>query len=106
MADRRVFVCTNQKSGVGEDVAKALKKELKIQGIKSLFVGGEKVHTRIQTCNCLDQCKHCKKGPGAALVVYPEGIFYGDARPKDAERLVQSLATGRPVADLLLDADH
>ena len=106
MADRRVFVCINQKSGVGEDVAKALKKELKVQGAKSLLLGAEKVRTRIQTCNCLDLCKQCKKGPGAALVVYPEAFFYGDVRPKDAERLVQSLATGRPVTDLLLDTDR
>jgi (2Fe-2S) ferredoxin len=105
MAERRIFVCTNQKSGVGDDLAKALKKELKIQGVKSLLFGGKKVHTRIQTCNCLDLCKQCKKGSGAALVVYPEGIFYGDARPKDAERLVQSLVTGRPLADLLLDPE-
>ncbi|QKG57186.1 hypothetical protein GKZ68_11435 [Hymenobacter sp. BRD128] len=63
------------------------------------------MHTRIQTCNCLDLCKHCKKGSGAALIVYPEGIYYGDARPKDAERLVQSLATGHPVTDLLLDPE-
>jgi (2Fe-2S) ferredoxin len=105
MSERRLFVCTNQKSGVGEDLAKALKKELKNQGVKSLVVEGEKLHTRIQTCNCLDLCKQCKKGSGAALVVYPEGIFYGNARPKDAERLVQALATGRPVADLLLDLE-
>lgn len=105
MAERRIFVCTNQKSGIGEDVAKALKKELKSQGVKALPLGGQKVHTRVQTCNCLDLCKQCKKGAGAALVVYPEGIFYGDARPKDAERLVQALATGRPVADLLLDPE-
>jgi len=105
MPERHLFVCTNQKSGVGEDLAKALKKELKIQGVKSLLLDGQKVHTRIQTCNCLDLCKQCKKGSGAALVVYPEGIFYGDARPKDAERLVQSLATGRPVADLWLDPE-
>jgi (2Fe-2S) ferredoxin len=105
MSERRIFVCTNQKSGVGDDVAKALKKELKVQGVKSLFFGGEKVHTRIQTCNCLDLCKHCKKGNGAALVIYPEGIYYGDARPKDAERIVQSLTSGRPVGDLLLDVE-
>ncbi|GAA4507525.1 hypothetical protein GCM10023172_38280 [Hymenobacter ginsengisoli] len=105
MPERRVFVCTNQKSGVGEDLAKALKKELKAQGVKSLLLGGQKVHTRIQTCNCLDLCKHCKKGNGAALVVYPENIYYGDARPRDAERLVQSLATGRPVTDLRLDPE-
>jgi (2Fe-2S) ferredoxin len=98
MADRRVFVCTNQKSGVGEDVAKALRKELKAQGVKSVVLDGEEVTTRIQTCNCLDRCKHCKKGPGAALVIYPAGVYFNNAQPKDAARIVQALATG-----LLLD---
>lgn len=93
MSDRRIFVCTNQKSGVGEDVAKALKKELKAQGIKSIVFDGEKVTTQIQTCNCLDRCKHCKKGPGAALVIYPAGVYFNNAQPKDAARIVQALAT-------------
>ena len=106
MSERHVFVCTNQKSGIGEDVAKALKKELKAQGVKSLHLNGQKLHTRIQTCNCLDHCKHCKKGSGAALVVYPEGIFYGKVQPKDAARLVQSLATGPPIADLRLTPEE
>ena len=99
---RRIFVCTNQKSGVGEDVAKALKKELKIQGVKNLLVEGEKVHTRVQTCNCLDLCKHCKKGPGAALIVYPEGEVFGKVTPKDAAGLVQYLAGNtRPPSQFL-----
>ncbi len=91
---RRIFVCTNQKSGVGEDVAKALKKELKNQGVKNVLVDGEKVHTRVQTCNCLDLCKHCKKGPGAALIVYPEAAVYGKVTPKDAAGIIHHLAGG------------
>ena len=94
MSDRRVFVCTNQKSGVGEEVAKALKAELKEQRVKSIVLNGEEITTRIQTCNCLDRCKHCKKGPGAALVIYPAGVYFNNARPKDAARIVQALATG------------
>ncbi len=94
MLDRRIFVCTNQKSGVGEDVAKALKKELKAQHVKSIVLNGQQVDTRIQTCNCLDRCKHCKKGPGAALVIYPAGVYFNNAQPKDAARIVQALATG------------
>jgi (2Fe-2S) ferredoxin len=89
---RRIFICTNQKSGVGEDVAKALRKELKNQGIKKVLVDGKKLHTRVQTCNCLDLCKHCKKGPGAALIVYPEGEVYGKMMPKDATDFVRYLA--------------
>lgn len=96
MLDHHLFVCANQKDEVGRDVAKALKIEIKKQG--------QKHHNRVQTCSCLDMCKHCKKGPGAALVVYPEGVFYGDVRPKDAADIVaQHLGEGRPVARLLLD---
>ncbi len=84
-SERRLFVCTNQKSGVGEAVAKALKKELKAQRKKQAG-DGEKL--RVQTCNCLDLCKQCKKGPGAALIVYPGGAVYGDVRVADVPELV------------------
>lgn len=104
MPARRLFVCTNQKSGVGDDVAKALKKELKIQGLKKFFTGGEKQHVRVQTCNCLDLCKQCKKGPGAALVIYPEGTVYGNVRPGDASAIVEDhLGRDRVVKRLLLE---
>lgn len=102
--DRRLFVCTNQKSGVGDDVAKALKKELKTQGLKKVLSHGERQRVRVQTCNCLDLCKQCKKGPGAALIVYPEGTAYGHVRPADAAELVaEHLGAGRVVARLYLD---
>ena len=101
---RRIFVCTNQKSGVGEDVAKMLKKELKHQGLKKQVVAGQKRLTQVQTCNCLDLCKNCKKGPGAALVVYPEGIVYGNVRPADAAELVaEHLGRGQVLKRLHLD---
>jgi (2Fe-2S) ferredoxin len=104
MIAHHLFVCNNQKSEVGDDLAKALKKELKAQGLKTFVADGQKAHNRVQTCNCLDVCKHCKKGPGAAVIVYPEGILYGDVRPKDAERLVhEHLGHGRPLTDLLLN---
>lgn len=106
MSQRRLFVCTNQKSGVGEDVTKALKKELKNQGVKKVFFEGEKVSTRIQSCSCLDLCKHCKKGAGAALIIYPEGEVYGDVRPKDAPALIQRLVGGPIPAELLLKIEE
>ena len=100
-----LFVCADQKDEVGRDVAKALKLELKKQGLKSWRSEGEKLHNRVQTCNCLDLCKHCKKGSGAALVIYPEGVFYGDVRPKDVADIVeQHLGNDRPVTRLVLDS--
>ena len=102
--ERRIFVCTNQKSGVGEEVAKALKKELKSQKLKKTIEDGEKQTVRVQSCSCLDLCKQCKKGSGAALVVYPEGTAYGNVRPADAAELVAGhIGRGRVVARLHLD---
>jgi len=102
--DRRLFVCINQKSGVGEELVKALKKELKAQGQKKSVVNGEKQRVRVQSCNCLDLCKQCKKGPGAALIVYPEGTEYGRVLPADAAELVaEHIGKGRVVRRLRLD---
>jgi (2Fe-2S) ferredoxin len=99
-----LFVCTNQKSEVGKDLAKAIKKELKKQDLKSLLLGGKKRKNRVQTTGCLDVCKHCKKGHGAALVVYPEGIWYGDVQPKDAADLVaEQLGNNKVVKRLQIE---
>jgi (2Fe-2S) ferredoxin len=100
----RLFVCTAQKDEVGKDVVKALKTELKKQGLKKLLTGGEKRKVRVQTCNCLDLCKQCKKGPGAALIIHPEGTVYGNVRPKDAADIVhEHLGEGRVVERLQVD---
>ena len=101
---RRLFVCTKQKSGIGVEVVRALKKELKRQGLGKQVVNGEKRRTQVQACDCLDLCKQCKKGPGAALLIYPEGTAYGSVRPEDAAELVaQHLGQGKAVKRLLID---
>ena len=100
---RRLFVCAAQKSGVGKDVAKAIKKELKRQGLHKQEVGGEVVRTQVQTCDCLDLCRHCKKGPGAALVAYPEAVVYANVLPADAAELVAGhFGRGQVLKRLLL----
>ncbi|NVO85939.1 (2Fe-2S) ferredoxin domain-containing protein [Hymenobacter terrestris] len=100
----RLFVCVAQKDEIGRDVAKALKQELKTQGLKTRLLDGEKRKVRVQTCNCLDLCKQCKKGAGAALIIYPEGVTYGDVRPRDAAEIVREhLGEGRVVKRLQLD---
>ncbi|MBT9393467.1 hypothetical protein KLP40_09855 [Hymenobacter sp. NST-14] len=100
----RLFVCAAQKNEVGRDVARALKTELKKQGLKKRLLDGEKRKVRVQTCSCLDLCKQCKKGDGAALLIYPEGTAYGNVRPRDAADIVhEHLGQGRVVARLRLD---
>ena len=100
---RRLFVCAAQKSGVGKDVAKALKKELKRQGLHKQVLDGETVRTQVQTCDCLDLCRHCKKGPGAALIAYPEAVGSANVLPADAAELVAGhFGRGQVLKRLLL----
>ena len=95
--EHHLFVCTNQKSDVGRDVVKALKKEIKKQGLS------KKLNRALPT-GCLDVCKHCKKNCGAAVIIYPEGALYGDVQPDDAPAIVREhLLNGRVLSKLLLD---
>lgn len=91
-----IFVCTNQradtaKKSCGEDCGKALierlKEEIKIQQLEGRI--------RIQASGCLGACS---KGP--AMVVYPEGVFYGDLTPDDIPSIVtQHLLQGNPLEE-------
>lgn len=95
--EHHLFVCTSQKTEVGRDVVKALKKEIKKQGLS------KKLNRALPT-GCLDVCKHCKKSCGAALIVYPEGTLYGNVQPDDVPAIVREhLLGGHVVSKLLLD---
>lgn len=53
---------------------------------------------RIQKSGCLDICER-----GPTVVVYPEGIFYGNVQPDDVEEIVnEHLKNNRPVDRLNL----
>jgi len=53
---------------------------------------------RINKAGCLDQCEH-----GPVVVIYPEGTWYGNVMPKDAEEIVvEHLVGGRLVERLRL----
>jgi (2Fe-2S) ferredoxin len=90
-----VFICTNERpaddpkgccasKGAGE-LVKRFKEEVERQGLKG--------HVRAQKAGCLDVC-----GSGPAVVVYPEGVWYGRVEVTDVQEIVTShLAGGKPV---------
>lgn len=95
-----IFVCENRRDPSdprgccaargGAEVREALKVDLKRRGLK-----GE---VRANGAGCLDACQY-----GPALVVYPEGIWYGHVRPEDVPEIVEShLVRGVPVERLRL----
>ena len=70
--DKHIFICANQKAegkkccgeAFGLDAVQHLRNKIKEANLP--------VSIRVQKAGCLDVCQQ-----GPALVVYPEGVFYG-----------------------------
>jgi (2Fe-2S) ferredoxin len=95
---KHVFICTNQKDGGkkccgaehGAALVDAFKTSLKEKNLH--------IDIRAQKTGCLDVCAF-----GPALVVYPEGVFYGKVELADVEEIIEShLINDVPVERLAL----
>ena len=73
------------------ELVKLFKKKLK----------DKQLHTEIraQRAGCLDACDF-----GPAMVVYPEGVFYGGVKPEDIDEIIDShLINNIPLERLIID---
>jgi len=97
---RHVFVCTNRRpdgspkgccaSKGAEEVRLALKKAVDAHGVKSV---------RVNTAGCLDACER-----GVAVVIYPEGNWYGGVTVQDVDELVETqLQQGKVLERLTME---
>lgn len=93
-----VFVCENERDPSdprgscgckgSAAIRDALKRELAERGLKK--------QVRANGAGCLDAC-----GEGPALVVYPEGVWYGRVTVEDVPEIVEKhLVGGQPVERL------
>jgi (2Fe-2S) ferredoxin len=98
--EHHVFVCENRRpdgspkgccaSKGGAAVREALKAELARRGLQG--------RVRANAAGCLDACDR-----GVAVVVYPEGVWYGGVTPADVPEIVERhLVGGQPVERLRL----
>lgn len=96
---KHVFICTNERTDGreccgekrGMELVETFKKEIKNRKLA--------VEIRAQRAGCIDVCAN-----GPALVVYPEGVFYGRVTPGDVQEIVEShLVNNIPVERLKLN---
>ncbi|MBS1853047.1 MAG: (2Fe-2S) ferredoxin domain-containing protein [Acidobacteria bacterium] len=98
--EKHIFVCGNVRPaghprGCCDPAAKA---ELQVLFKQKLAEHGLKGRIRANQAGCLDQCEH-----GPTVVVYPEGVWYGQVTPGDVDEIVQShILSGKPVERLRL----
>jgi (2Fe-2S) ferredoxin len=98
--ERHVFVCVNERPPdhrrgcCASRNGKEILAQLKLMNQKSGLAG----RVRINAAGCLDECER-----GAAIVVYPEAVWYGQVTLDDVEELYDShVVNGRPVERLRL----
>ncbi len=96
---KHVFICTNQKDpgkkccgeATGMELVNTMKEELKERNLH--------LKIRAQRAGCLDACAF-----GPAMVVYPEGVFYGGVTKDDIKEIVEEhLVNDRVVERLKLN---
>jgi (2Fe-2S) ferredoxin len=97
--EKHIFICTNQRpegtriscgEGHGLALVAAFKKAINDKKLT--------MPVRAQKSGCLDICEL-----GPSVVVYPEGVFYGNVQLSDVQEIVdEHIEAGRPVERLRL----
>ena len=93
---KHVFICTNDKDAPkkscgsvhGMQLVDAFKEELKEKGLLQ--------EIRAQRAGCLDCCAQ-----GPTMVVYPEGVFYGNVQLGDVKEIVEKHLVADEVVERL-----
>lgn len=81
---KHVFICTNQKDP-GKKCCGEVNGMALVNTMKDLLKEKNMhLEIRAQKSGCLDVCAH-----GPAMVVYPEGVFYGKVQPEDIAEIVE-----------------
>ena len=98
--EKHLFICENKRPNDNpkgccfDRGSSAIREEFK----KRIAELGLKAEIRASSSGCLDACEF-----GAAIVVYPEQIWYGGVKLEDVEEIIQShLINNQPIKRLMI----
>lgn len=96
--DKHIFVCSNQKAEGKKCCGEAFGLEMVQRLRERIKEAGLPIQIRAQRAGCLDVC-----ALGPALVVYPEGVFYGGLTLAAIDQIVdRHLKNGEIVSEFEL----
>ncbi len=100
---RHLFVCTNDRGAEHPrgSCAHAGACELAAEFKRKAFERGLKRIVRVNKAGCLDQCHK-----GAALVVYPEAVWYGGVTLEDVDEIIDRHLVGGAAVERLVIPDE
>jgi (2Fe-2S) ferredoxin len=97
--EKHLFICTQERPpGEKKSCGQAHGLELVKLFKKAIADKGLNIAIRAQRAGCLDACAF-----GPALVVYPDGVYYGSLTFDDVQEIVdEHLVNNRPVERLTI----
>ena len=98
--EKHIFICTNQRPA-GSRVCCGEEHGLALVAAFKKMINAKQLNTKIraQRTGCMETCEL-----GPSVVVYPEGIFYGNVQLSDVEEIVtEHLENDRIVNRLVMD---
>lgn len=104
MYERHVFVCTNERAKDHPRGCCHAKGSIEVRDALKVAIGARGLNkiVRGNAAGCLDACEH-----GVAMVIYPEGIWYGHVTVADVPEIVdRTIVNGEVIERLLIKDDR
>ncbi len=96
--DKHIFICINERAecSVKGDCARLGGKDIRMKFVQLINAHGLKGKVRANKSGCLDACEM-----GAAVVIYPAGIWYTQVAVEDVEEIFETSILNDRIVDRL-----
>ena len=100
--DKHIFICINERAecSVKGDCRRLGGKEIRMKFVQLISDHGLKGKVRANKTGCLDSCE-----VGAAIVIYPAGIWYTQVGIDDVEEIFETSILKDNVVDRLVASE-
>ena len=101
--DKHIFICINERAetSVKGDCARNGGKEIRMRFVQLIEEHGMKGEIRANKSGCLDACEM-----GAAVVIYPKGIWYTKVQLEDVDEIFKISVLGDDIVERIASTEE